>query len=82
MKDEFEWINSITPGHFFQKEVVQGIGDDAALWSVNEEMDQVVCVDTMVEGVHFTKNTLSPYQMGFKALAVNVSDIAAMGGIP
>ncbi|MBH0167553.1 thiamine-phosphate kinase [Fictibacillus sp. 7GRE50] len=82
IKDEFEWINSITPSHFFQKEVVQGIGDDAALWSVNEEMDQIVCVDTMVEGVHFTRNTLSPYQAGFKALAVNVSDIAAMGGIP
>ncbi|MED1863860.1 thiamine-phosphate kinase [Fictibacillus nanhaiensis] len=82
IKDEFEWINSITPQHFFQKEVVLGIGDDAALWSVNEAMDQIVCVDTMVEGVHFTKNTLSPYQTGFKALAVNVSDVAAMGGIP
>ncbi|WP_416730252.1 thiamine-phosphate kinase [Fictibacillus sp. JL2B1089] len=82
IKDEFEWINSITPRHFFQQEVVQGIGDDAALWSVNEEMNQIVCVDTMVEGVHFTRDTLSPYQTGFKALAVNVSDIAAMGGIP
>ncbi|WP_137792228.1 thiamine-phosphate kinase [Bacillus sp. E(2018)] len=82
IKDEFEWINSITPQHFFQKEVVQGIGDDAALWSVNEEMDQIVCLDTMVEGVHFTRDTLSPFQTGFKALAVNMSDIAAMGGIP
>ncbi len=82
IKDEFDWIKSITPHHFFQKELVTGIGDDAALWSVNENMDQVVCVDTMVEGVHFTKDTLSPYQAGFKALAVNVSDIAAMGGIP
>ena len=59
-----------------------GIGDDAALWSVDEEMDQVVCVDTMVEGVHFTKDTLSPAQVGHKALAVNLSDMAAMGAIP
>lgn len=82
MNDEFEWIKSITPNHAYQKELLAGIGDDAALWSVDENMDQVVCVDTMVEGVHFTKDTLSPYQAGFKALAVNVSDIAAMGGIP
>ncbi|MFG6497583.1 thiamine-phosphate kinase [Fictibacillus sp. UD] len=82
VKDEFDWIKSITPQHFFQKELVAGIGDDAALFSVSEHMDQVVCVDTMVEDVHFTRNTLSPYQVGFKALAVNVSDIAAMGGIP
>ncbi|KZE65657.1 thiamine monophosphate kinase [Fictibacillus phosphorivorans] len=82
MKDEFDWIKSITPQHSFQKELVAGIGDDAALWSVNEHMDQVVCVDTMVEGVHFTRDTLSSYQVGFKALAVNISDVAAMGGIP
>jgi thiamine-monophosphate kinase len=49
---------------------------------VNEEMDQVVCVDTMVEGVHFTRDTLSSFQTGFKALAVNLSDLAAMGAIP
>ncbi|MFE1246045.1 thiamine-phosphate kinase [Fictibacillus sp. NPDC058756] len=82
LHDEFEWIKSITPNSSFQKELVTGIGDDAALWSVNKEMDQVVCVDTMVEGVHFTKDTLSPYQVGYKALAVNLSDLGAMGAIP
>ncbi|WP_226537624.1 thiamine-phosphate kinase [Fictibacillus halophilus] len=82
LQDEFEWIKSITPDSSYQKELVMGIGDDAALWSVNKEMDQVVCVDTMVEGVHFTKDTLSPYQVGYKALAVNLSDLGAMGAIP
>lgn len=82
LHDEFEWIKSITPDSFYQKELVMGIGDDAALWSVNKEMDQVVCVDTMVEGVHFTKDTLSPYQAGYKAFAVNLSDLGAMGAIP
>ncbi|MBY6038591.1 thiamine-phosphate kinase [Fictibacillus nanhaiensis] len=82
MHDEFEWIKSITPSSSFQKELIVGIGDDAALWSVDEKMEQVVCVDTMVEGVHFTKDTLSPYQIGHKALAVNLSDLGAMGAIP
>jgi thiamine-monophosphate kinase len=82
LHDEFEWIKNITPDSSFQKELIAGIGDDAALWSVNEEMDQVVCVDTVVEGVHFTRDTLSPYQVGYKALAVNLSDLGAMGAIP
>lgn len=82
LRDEFEWIKSITPASSFQKELVVGIGDDAALWTVDEGMDQVVCVDTMVEGVHFTRDTLSPYQIGHKALAVNLSDLGAMGAIP
>jgi thiamine-monophosphate kinase len=82
LRDEFDWIKSITPSHSHQKDLLMGIGDDAAIWSVNEDMDQVVCVDTMVEGVHFTRDTLSPAQVGHKALAVNLSDIAAMGAIP
>lgn len=44
--------------------------------------DNLICMDTMVEGVHFTKKTMNPYMIGYKALAVNISDIAAMGGIP
>ncbi|MDR7074988.1 thiamine-phosphate kinase [Fictibacillus barbaricus] len=82
LRDEFEWIKSIIPSHSHQKNLLMGIGDDAAIWSVDEDMDQVVCVDTMVEGVHFTRDTLSPAQIGHKALAVNLSDIAAMGAIP
>ncbi|MCM3719844.1 thiamine-phosphate kinase [Fictibacillus phosphorivorans] len=82
LQDEFEWIKSITPNTSHQKELVMGIGDDAALWSVNNELDQVICVDTMVEGVHFIRDTLSPHQLGYKALAVNLSDLGAMGAIP
>jgi thiamine-monophosphate kinase len=82
IRDEFEWIKSITPSASYQEDLLIGIGDDAALWSVDSKMDQVVCVDTMVEGVHFTRKTLSPLQIGYKALAVNMSDIAAMGAIP
>src|SRR5690606_8565119 len=65
-----------------QSGLLAGIGDDAALVRPTPEMEQIICMDTMVEGVHFNSHTMDPYQIGYKALAVNISDIAAMGGIP
>ncbi|MFK3939058.1 thiamine-phosphate kinase [Alkalihalobacillus sp. NPDC078783] len=82
MKDEFEFIDQIKPASHHQPSLVMGIGDDAAVYASTEGMREVVCVDTMIEGVHFTKDTLSPYQIGRKALAINVSDLAAMGAVP
>lgn len=82
LKDEFEFINKITPRKTTQGSLIQGIGDDAAIIKGNEKFDHLVCMDTMVEGVHFTRKTMSPYMIGYKALAINISDIAAMGGIP
>ena len=62
--------------------VIKGIGDDAAvLTPPSDEFYQLVTVDTVVEGTHFTSNT-SPERIGWKAMGVNISDIAAMGGIP
>jgi thiamine-monophosphate kinase len=55
-----------------------GIGDDAALL----EPDLVVTTDLVVEDVHFRRATTSPVDLGWKALAVNVSDLAAMGARP
>lgn len=82
MRDEFAFISSISPYKTYQPSLVKGIGDDAAVYQGSEKMDEVVCVDTMVEGVHFRRDTLSPYQIGKKGLAVNISDLAAMGAIP
>lgn len=82
MKDEFDFIRSIKPAYTVRKELIEGIGDDAALYRIGSEWDEIACVDTMVEGIHFTKDTMSPEQIGRKALAVNISDIAAMGGLP
>ncbi len=82
MKDEFEWIKTITPEKRHQPTLIEGIGDDAALVRPEAGYDDILCVDTMVESVHFSRKTMSPYQIGHKALAVNVSDIAAMGGAP
>lgn len=82
IQDEFHFIDQIKPKQIHQASLIEGIGDDAALIRQKPEMEQIICMDTMVEGVHFTTGTMSPYQIGYKALAVNISDIAAMGGIP
>jgi thiamine-monophosphate kinase len=80
--DEFSLIQSyfsqITP-----KSVLTdiGVGDDAAVLNLPLNKQLVVSVDTLVNGVHFPKDT-SPYDVGYKALAVNLSDLAAMGAKP
>jgi thiamine-monophosphate kinase len=80
--DEFDFINKLKPSSLFHKNVKVGIGDDAAVYEPSNHKNQVVCVDTMVEGVHFLKHVSTPGEIGYKALAVNISDIAAMGAIP
>ena len=59
-----------------------GIGDDCAIIPANETEDWVVTTDLLVEDVHFLREAITPRQLGYKALAVNLSDIAAMGGKP
>jgi thiamine-monophosphate kinase len=63
-------------------EVLVGIGDDAAVIKGQSGKDLIVCCDLMVEGVHFRTEWTSPGILGRKALAVSLSDIAAMGGVP
>ncbi len=61
--------------------LILGIGDDAALLRVPAGMELAVSVDTLVQGVHFPATT-APADIGYKALAVNLSDMAAMGAEP
>jgi len=62
--------------------VILGIGDDCAALSANGADYLLWTVDTLVEGVHFDLSYTTLTQLGWKALAVNLSDIAAMGGEP
>ncbi len=79
---EFEVIKRYFSQTFpHRADVVLGIGDDAALGSVPKGMQLAIAIDTLVAGVHFP-NTTSPQDIGYKALAVNLSDMAAMGAIP
>ncbi len=62
--------------------VVFGIGDDAALWRPTPGCVSVLTTDSMVEGVHFTHQTTPWLDLGWKALAANISDLAAMAALP
>ncbi|MFA5167414.1 MAG: thiamine-phosphate kinase [Candidatus Omnitrophota bacterium] len=62
--------------------VCVGIGDDAAVMSVDKSKKLVVSTDVIVENVDFKVKSLSPEKIGRKALAVNLSDLAAMGASP
>jgi thiamine-monophosphate kinase len=63
------------------KNLLDGIGDDCAVWR-GDTHNQLAKVDCQVQGVHFNLDIISWEDLGWKALAVNLSDIASMGGIP
>ncbi len=67
---------------YHPKQVIQGIGDDCAIYSTATGTYQIISTDALVENVHFNLKTHPPEKLGLKALAVNVSDIAATGGTP
>ena len=62
--------------------VVVGIGDDAAVVEPERNLLEVLTTDCQVEGVHFDQTFVGPADIGHKALAVNLSDLAAMGAAP
>ncbi|GMR20907.1 MAG: thiamine-phosphate kinase [Gammaproteobacteria bacterium] len=64
-----------------RQDVVLGIGDDAAILDVHPGAELITTSDLLVEGVHFPQST-SAYDVGYKSLAVNLSDMAAMGAEP
>ena len=79
--DEFELIR-----RFFVREgeapgVITGIGDDGAVLQPEPGRDIITVIDTLVEGVHFPAS-IDPADLGYRVVAVNLSDIAAMGGRP
>ena len=78
---EFGLITRLTSNSIFNdNNLIIGIGDDTAVLPWNEENYLLAACDTLVEDIHFIKGKSTPFQIGYKSVAVNFSDIAAMGG--
>ncbi len=78
--DEFELIARLCADLPRTRRTILGPGDDCAIF--NGSARQLITIDSMVEGVHFKLGWGTPEILGAKALSVNLSDIAAMGGTP
>ncbi len=77
--DEFSLIQQFFSSAAIDKNVILGVGDDAAIIKPVEGEELLITSDTLISGVHFPVDT-DPFAIGYKALAANLSDIAAMGG--
>ena len=79
--DEFDLIRRYFAHHAQGDGVIEGVGDDGAVLAATPGYSQVQVVDTLVEGVHFPSNVAAA-DIGYRCVAVNLSDIAAMGALP
>ena len=80
---EFGFIESIKKDcNTTLNDVIKGIGDDCAVFGPYSGRVLLFTTDMLVEDIHFLKAKITPYQLGWKSIAVNLSDIAAMGGRP
>jgi thiamine-monophosphate kinase len=61
---------------------ITGIGDDCAIIPFNNKHALLITTDMLIEDQHFIRNRITPFELGYKSIAVNLSDIAAMGGTP
>ena len=85
-KSEFDFINSlrqrVATSSFSSESLTTGIGDDAAVFRNPEGKETLITADLLVEDIDFRRTTTPSYLLGHKALAVSLSDIAAMGARP
>ena len=85
-KSEFDFIallqQRVTSSALKSESLTAGIGDDAAVFRSGAGKETVITADLLVEDIDFRRTTTPPYLLGHKALAVSLSDIAAMGARP
>lgn len=80
---EFGLIDKIKQGCVVRpKDVIRSIGDDAAVFTIPSNERILLTTDLLIERIHFLRHACSGFDLGFKTMSVNLSDIAAMGGIP
>ena len=84
MNKEKEYINIINKilNKDLNEDIVVGIGDDAAIIGSNKNNKEVICSDSIVENIHFKLDYFSFEDIGWKSVAINSSDLAAMGAAP
>jgi thiamine-monophosphate kinase len=78
---EFDFIKRISRGCLIRPDnIIKAIGDDAAAFTTDPAQLTLITTDLLVERIHFLREAISGFDLGYKSLAVNLSDIAAMGG--
>jgi thiamine-monophosphate kinase len=82
MSGEFNFIEIIRNRARHNRGILQGIGDDAAVISSRPKYNLVITTDLLIEDIDFKRDWISPKHLGHKALAVSLSDLAAMGAKP
>lgn len=79
---EIKLIERLSKGIHLDSSVIHGIGDDTAVIKWTDKKYLLFTCDMLVEDIHFTAKKAAPFQIGWKALGRNISDVAAMGGKP
>jgi len=80
-QSEFAYLGWIQKHLRYQPDVLVGSGDDAAVLRLNKHQRLLATCDMIVEGVDFKLRTATARQIGYKSLAISLSDLAAMGGV-
>lgn len=79
---EIELIKRVAASFRLDRSVIKGSGDDTAVLKWTDNKYLLFTCDMLLQDVHFNLDKATPFQIGWKALGRNISDIAAMGGIP
>lgn len=80
--NEIDLIRRLSKNFRLDNTVIKGPGDDAAVLRWTKDKYLLYTCDMVIEGVHFDLKKATPFQVGWKAMGRNISDIGAMGGIP